>query len=93
MQLVRRFLIAALALAALPAFAETVQLRRPGNATIITFEYITLDETAIMVKRLDSDAVLNYKWEDLDLDWIKKNNPKVWPNASYCWLTRKRRKR
>ena len=78
MQLVRRLLIAALALAALPAFAETVQLRRPGNATIITFEYITLDETAIMVKRLDSDAVLNYKWDDLDLDWIKKNNPKVW---------------
>ena len=77
MQLVR-LLIAALALAALPAFAETVQLRRPGNATIITFEYITLDENAIMVKRLDSDAVLNYKWEDLDLDWIKKNNPKVW---------------
>jgi hypothetical protein len=30
------------------------------------------------VKRLDSDAVLNYKWEDLDLDWIKKNNVKVW---------------
>ena len=78
MQLVRRLLIAALALAALPVFAETVQLRRPGNATIITFEYITLDETAIMVKRLDSDAVLNYKWDDLDLDWIKKNNPKVW---------------
>ena len=78
MQPVRRLLIAALALATLPAFAETVQLRRPGNATIITFEYITLDENAIMVKRLDSDAVLNYKWEDLDLDWIKKNNPKVW---------------
>ena len=78
MQLVRRFLIAALALAALPAFAETVQLRRPGNATIITFEYITLDENAIMVKRLDSDAVLSYRWDDLDLDWIKKNNPKVW---------------
>ena len=75
---VRRFLLAALALTALPAFAETVQLRRPGNATIITFEYITQDDTAIMVKRLDSDAVLNYKWEDLDLDWIKKNNPKVW---------------
>jgi hypothetical protein len=75
---VRRFLIAALALTALPAFAETVQLRRSGNATIITFEYITQDDTAIMVKRLDSDAVLNYKWEDLDLDWIKKNNPKVW---------------
>ena len=78
MQLVRRFLIAALALAALPAFAETVQLRRPGNATIITFEYITLDENAIMVKRLDTDAVLSYQWDDLDLDWIRKNNPKVW---------------
>ena len=75
---VRRFLLAALALTTLPAFAETVQLRRAGNATIITFEYITQDDTAIMVKRLDSDAVLNYKWEDLDLDWIKKNNPKVW---------------
>jgi hypothetical protein len=75
---VRRLLITALALIALPAFAETVQLRRSGNATIITFEYITQDETAIMVKRLDSDAVLNYKWEDLDLDWIKKNNVKVW---------------
>jgi hypothetical protein len=77
-QLVRLLLVASLALTALPVFAETVQLRRPGNATIITFEYITLDETAIMVKRLDSDAVLNYKWDDLDLDWIKKNNPKVW---------------
>ena len=77
-QLVRLILVASLALTALPAFAETVQLRRPGNATIITFEYITQDETSIMVKRLDSDAVLNYKWEDLDLDWIKKNNPKVW---------------
>ena len=78
MQLVRLLLVASLALTALPAFAETVHLRRPGNATTITFEYITLDETAIMVKRLDSDAVLNYKWDDLDLDWIKKNNPKIW---------------
>lgn len=75
---IRRFLLAAVTLAALPVFAETVQLRRNGNATVITFEYITQDDTAIMVKRLDSDAVLNYKWEDLDLDWIKKNNPKVW---------------
>ena len=75
---VRRLLAATLALVALPAFAETVQLRRAGNATIIAFEYITQDETAIMVKRLDTDAVLNYKWEDLDLDWVKKNNPKVW---------------
>ncbi len=78
MQLVRLLLVASLALATLPAFAETVHLRRPGNATTITFEYITLDETAIMVKRLDSDAVLNYKWDDLDLDWIKKNNPNIW---------------
>jgi hypothetical protein len=75
---VRNLLLAVFALAALPAFAETVQLRRAGNATVITFEYITQDDAAIMVKRLDSDAVLNYKWEDLDLDWIKKNNPKVW---------------
>lgn len=75
---VRRYLLAALALIALPAFAETVQLRRAGNATTIAFEYITQDEATIMVKRLDTDAVLNYKWEDLDLDWVKKNNPKVW---------------
>ena len=75
---VRRLLTAALALVVLPAFAETVQLRRTGNATVIGFEYITQDETSIMVKRLDTDAVLNYKWEDLDLDWVKKNNPKVW---------------
>jgi len=75
---VRRLLTAALALVVLPAFAETVQLRRTGNATVIAFEYITQDEISIMVKRLDTDAVLNYKWEDLDLDWVKKNNPKVW---------------
>ena len=75
---VRHLFTLAFALAVLPALAETVQLRRAGNATIITFEYITQDDVAIMVKRLDSDAVLNYKWEDLDLDWIKKNNPKVW---------------
>ena len=75
---VRRYLLTALALTALPAFAETVQLRRAGNATTIAFEYITQDEATIMVKRLATDAVLNYKWEDLDLDWVKKNNPKVW---------------
>ena len=75
---VRRYLLTALALTALPVFAETVQLRRAGNATTIGFEYITQDEATIMVKRLDTDAVLNYKWEELDLDWVKKNNPKVW---------------
>ena len=74
----RALLLLSFILTALPVWGETVQLRRPGNATIITFEYITLDEEAIMVKRLDSDAVLNYKWEDLDLDWVSKNNPKLW---------------
>ena len=74
----RRFLLAALALGVAPAFAETVQLRRPGNATVIAFEYITQDETTIMVKRLDADTVLTYRWEDLDQDWIKRNNPKLW---------------
>ncbi len=76
---VRRFLFAALSLGAvLPASAETVQLRRNGNATVIAFEYITQDETTIMVKRLDADVVLTYRWEDLDADWIKRNNPKLW---------------
>jgi hypothetical protein len=75
---VRRLLLAALTLSLLPAFAETVQLRRNGNATVIAFEYITQDETTIMVKRLDADIVLTYRWEDLDADWIKRNNPKVW---------------
>ncbi len=76
---VRRFLFAALSLSVvLPALAETVQLRRNGNATVIAFEYITQDETTIMVKRLDADVVLTYRWEDLDADWIKRNNPKVW---------------
>ena len=75
---VRRFFLAALTLSLLPAFAETVQLRRSGNATVIAFEYITQDETTIMVKRLDADIVLTYRWEDLDADWIKRNNPKIW---------------
>ena len=54
--LFRRFLFAALSLGVLPTFAETVQLRRTGNATVIAFEYITQDETTIMVKRLDADT-------------------------------------
>jgi hypothetical protein len=74
----RRLLAAALTFGILPAFAETVQLRRAGNATVIAFEYITQDETTIMVKRLDADTVLTYRWEDLDQDWIKRNNPKLW---------------
>jgi hypothetical protein len=45
---------------------------------VIAFEYITQDETSIIVKRLDADVVLTYRWEDLDAEWIKRNNPKVW---------------
>jgi hypothetical protein len=81
---VRRFLIATLSLSVvLPALAETVQLRRTGNATVIAFEYITQDETTIMVKRLDADIVLTYRWEDLDADWIKRNNPGMNPEEIY----------
>ena len=76
---VRRLLFAALSLGVvLPALAETVQLRRNGNANVIAFEYITQDETTIMVKRLDADVVLSYRWEELDAEWIKRNNPKLW---------------
>lgn len=79
MHLVRSFLLSALTLGIIsPAFAETVQLRRTGNATVIAFEYITQDETTIMVKRLDADVILSYRWEDLDAEWIKRNNPKIW---------------
>ena len=85
----RRFLFAALTLGVLPAFAETVQLRRTGNATVIAFEYITQDETTIMVKRLDADTVLTYRWEDLDQDWIKRNNPKLWAERELMLEERK----
>lgn len=73
-----RNLLALLCLSAVIAQAETVQLRRTGNPTVITFEYITQDELTIMVKLADKDNVLTYRWEDLDQDWIKKNNPKLW---------------
>jgi hypothetical protein len=73
-----RLVLNLLVLTALAARAETVQLRKTGNATVVTFEYITQDETTIMVKVADKDAVLTYKWDDLDLDWVKKNNPKIW---------------
>jgi hypothetical protein len=56
--------------------AETVQLRKNGN--IVTFEYITQDEDTITVQIPGRDSVLTYKWDDLDQDWIKKNNPKIW---------------
>jgi hypothetical protein len=91
--LVSRLPALALLALVLPAFAETVQLRRAGNATVIAFEYITQDETSIMVKRLDTDAVLNYKWEDLDLDWIRKNNPKVWAEREQLLLEAKSEKK
>ena len=89
MPLFRRFLFAALTLGVLPAFAETVQLRRTGNANVIAFEYITQDETTIMVKRLDADTVLTYRWEDLDQDWIKRNNPKLWAERELMLEERK----
>ena len=75
---VRFLVLALLCLTCLPALAETVQLRKAGNATVVTFEYITQDETTIMVKLADKDALISYKWEDLDQDWVKKNNPKIW---------------
>ena len=56
--------------------AETVQLRKNGN--IVSFEYITQDEDTITVQIPGKDAVFTYKWDDLDQDWIKKNNPKIW---------------
>ncbi len=73
-----RNLLALLCLSTVIAQAETVQLRRTGNPTVITFEYITQDELTVMVKLADKDNVLTYRWEDLDQDWIKKNNPKLW---------------
>lgn len=72
-----RHLLAFLTLATV-ASAETVQLRKSGNALVVNFEYITLDETSIMVKLVDKDGIIVYRWEDLDLDWVKKNNPKIW---------------
>jgi hypothetical protein len=75
---VRRLFLGAIALLALQASAETVMLRRTGNPAVITFEYITQDELTILVKRVDADAVLTYKWEDLDQDWIRQNNPRLW---------------
>ncbi len=74
-----RLLLNCLALSVVyPAAADTVYLRRTGNATVIAFEYITQDKLTIMVKRQDNDAVLTYKWQELDQEWIKKNNPRIW---------------
>ena len=67
-----------LGLYAITASAETVQLRKAGNAAVVSFEYITLDESTIMVKLAGKDAIISYKWDDLDLDWVKLNNPKIW---------------
>jgi hypothetical protein len=56
--------------------AETIQLRKNGN--VVSFEYITQDEDTITVQLPGKDTVLTYKWEDLDQDWVRKNQPKVW---------------
>ena len=71
-----RPLLALLLLTAGLARAETIQLRKNGN--VVSFEYITQDEDTITVQLPGKDTVLTYKWEDLDQDWIKKNQPKVW---------------
>jgi hypothetical protein len=71
-----RPLLALLLLAAALAPAETIQLRKNGN--VVSFEYITQDEDTITVQLPGKDTVLTYKWEDLDQDWIRKNQPKVW---------------
>ena len=71
-----RPLLALLLPAAALAPAETIQLRKNGN--VVSFEYITQDEDTITVQLPGKDTVLTYKWEDLDQDWIRKNQPKVW---------------
>ncbi len=71
-----RLIVILMLLLTLSASAETIQLRKGGN--IVTFEYITQDEDTITVQIPGKDAVFTYKWDDLDQDWIKKNNPKIW---------------
>lgn len=71
-----RPLLALLLLGACAARADLIQLRKNGN--VVAFEYITQDEDTITVQLPGKDTVLTYKWEDLDQDWIKKNQPKVW---------------
>ena len=66
----------ALLLVCAAARADLIQLRKNGN--VVAFEYITQDEDTITVQLPGKDTVLTYKWEDLDQDWIKKNQPKVW---------------
>lgn len=66
----------ALLLLAAAARADLIQLRKNGN--VVAFEYITQDEDTITVQLPGKDTVLTYKWEDLDQDWVKKNQPKVW---------------
>ncbi len=68
--------LALLLLAAALVRAETIQLRKNGN--VVSFEYITQDEDTITVQLPGKDTVLTYKWEDLDQEWIRKNQPKVW---------------
>jgi len=71
-----RPLLALLLLCAGLARAETIQLRKNGN--VVSFEYLTQDEDTITVQLPGKDTVLTYKWEDLDQDWVKKNQPKLW---------------
>lgn len=73
-----RPLLALILLGATTASAEPVQLRKTGNPTVVTFEYITQDDLTITVQVPGKDAVISYKWEELDQDFIRKNNPSVW---------------
>lgn len=58
--------------------AENVLLRKAGNPAVVTFEYITQDEETIMVRLPGRDGVLVYRWDELDQDHAKANNPRVW---------------
>ncbi len=70
-------LLSALSLPGLLA-AESVLLRKAGNPAVVTFEYITQDEETIMVRLPGRDGVLVYRWDELDQDHAKTNNPRVW---------------
>jgi hypothetical protein len=58
--------------------AETVMLRKAGNPAVVTFEYITQDEETVMVRIPGRDGVLVYRWDELDQDHAKTNNPRLW---------------
>ena len=60
------------------AFAEPILLRKAGNPAVVTFEYVTQDELTVTVQLPGKETLITYKWEELDLDFVKKTNPSVW---------------